>query len=96
MSTLQEQAQLAQAALTTSRRAYMGTLLADVFQLKHEPGVQKMLDLAREKRAEALLNLSSGSKETFEAHQATWRVWDYVVTLIEVGPKTIELPKEQK
>lgn len=92
MSTAQEQAQQAQDALRVSHKTHIAQLVADVYQMKHEPGAQKILELAKEMRSKSLHDLSSGTKDLFEAHQAAWRAWDYLVNVIEVGPKQ-SIPK---
>jgi hypothetical protein len=94
-STTEEQAQHAQSALRTTSKAYRASLIAEIHQLRHEPGTGKVLDLAKELRAQALFVLSEGTKEKFEANQATWRAWDQLVQIIEVGPKQVDIPKEQ-
>lgn len=89
MSTAQEQAMQAQGALRVSHKAHVAQLVADAYQMKHEPGAQKILELAKELRGKALFDLSMGSKDAFEANQATWRAWDYMVSVLEVGPKQV-------
>lgn len=93
MSTAQEQALQAQDALRVSHKAHRAQLVADVYQMKHEPGAQKILELAKEMRGKALYDLSNGTKDAFEANQATWRAWDDLVSIIEVGPKQSSIPK---
>lgn len=81
-----ELARMAQAALRTSGNSYRVQLKAEVHQLRHEQGLHKMLDYAKEMRAKALNDMASGTKEKFDTHQSTWRAWDDVCATIEMGP----------
>jgi hypothetical protein len=85
-------ARLAQAAMSTSGAVYRSSLKADVYALRHEAGLHKMLDYAKEARAKALADMANGTKETFEANRAAWRVWDEVAAMIEFGPRIVDIP----
>lgn len=80
-------ARLAQSRMATSSKGHQNQIAAEIYQLRHEQGVQKVADFAREARAAALHTMVNGSKETFEANQAEWRAWDRLVGIIEAGPK---------
>lgn len=87
-----EMARLAQAAMRTSGATYRASLKADVYALRHEPGLHKMLDYAKEARAKALADMANGTKDDFERNRATWRAWDEVAAMIEFGPVKVEIP----
>lgn len=91
-----ETTQRAQEAFRASKFSYRAQLRSEVFQLRHEAGLHKLLDLAREMRVQALCDLSEGTKEKFDTNQAAWRAWNEVVETIEHGPRTLTKPHEIK
>lgn len=90
MSTAEEMARQAQEAMRVSGGAYRKELEIEIHLAKQEPGIQKVLMWAKDMRSRALFQLSNGTKEKFDACQATYRVWDKLVEAIEVGPSHID------
>jgi hypothetical protein len=56
---------------------------------QNEPGVKKVLEYAMEARAKALHDLSTGTKEKFDQHQASYRAWCELIDVITVSKPMI-------
>lgn len=93
---MHEMAKAAQDAMRASGAAYRATLRSEVYQFRHEAGLHKMLDYAKEMRAKAAFSLTSCTKEKFEFHQAEWKTWDEVVATIEIAPGETKGPVVQR
>ena len=87
MTSPAEIAKQMQDALRITADTYRFNLRAAVYDSRTEQGVKKVLEYAKEKRAQALFKLAGGTKEKFDAYQATWKVWDDIIQCIEVEPK---------
>lgn len=86
-------AKIAQDAMRASGTAYRASLRGEVYQFRHESGLHKMVEYAKEMRAKAVHDMVNGTKEKFESYQATWRAWDDVVSAIEIAPVEVNQEK---
>lgn len=86
MSNPQDMAKMAQEALRVST-SYRQELESEIFDLRNESGLRKMLDYVKDRRAAALYALANGSKEKFDANQGAYKAWDHLAGIIEFGPK---------